>query len=120
MQERELAADEMAYKYFSAVRESAEDQLDPETSAQLNELVAMTQAEKGVGQTWCLFRHHETEKYHATGKAPVHASTGGRPKHSNVTCCNCQSCFKPSHAHPHFPCVQPTEEHLSCCSGINF
>lgn len=46
MQERELAADEMAYKYFSAVRESAEDQLDPETSAQLNELVAMTQAEK--------------------------------------------------------------------------
>ena len=46
-QERDRMADEMAYSYYSAVRDSAGDQLDPETAAQLNQLAAITQAEKG-------------------------------------------------------------------------
>jgi hypothetical protein len=47
MQERQLAADEVAYSFFSSVREAAGDQMDPETSAELNRLLALSQAEKG-------------------------------------------------------------------------
>jgi hypothetical protein len=56
MQERQLAADEVAYAYFSKVREAAGDQLDPAVSAQLNELVAITQAEKGAGAECTVYK----------------------------------------------------------------
>lgn len=46
MQERQLAADEVAYSFFSSVREAAGEQMDPETSAELNRLLALSQAEK--------------------------------------------------------------------------
>lgn len=47
MQERQLAADEVAYSFFSSVREECGDQMDPETSAELNRLLALAQSEKG-------------------------------------------------------------------------
>lgn len=50
MQERKLMADEVAYSYFSSVREAAGDQLDPQTSAELNRLAALSQAETGKMQ----------------------------------------------------------------------
>jgi hypothetical protein len=54
MQERQLMADEVAYSYFSSIREAAGDDLDSETAAELNKLVAMSQAEKGEGLLCCL------------------------------------------------------------------
>lgn len=47
MQERQLMADEVAYSYFSSIKEAAGDDLDSETAAELNRLVAISQAEKG-------------------------------------------------------------------------
>jgi hypothetical protein len=53
MPERQLAADEMAYAYFSAVREAAGGRLTPEQAAELNALVAIPQEEKGES-CWCI------------------------------------------------------------------
>lgn len=53
MQERQLAADEVAFTFFSSVREACGDEMDPETSAELNRLLALSQAEKGeTGHTY--------------------------------------------------------------------
>jgi hypothetical protein len=48
MEQRQLQADEVAYRQFSALRQQAGDQLTPELSAQLNALVAIPKSEHGA------------------------------------------------------------------------
>lgn len=74
MQERQLAADEMAYSFFSSVRDSCGDEMDPETSAELNRLLALSQAEKGeTGHTYSGstgFDIQRIEQSHLSGGTP--------------------------------------------------
>jgi hypothetical protein len=74
MQERQLAADEVAYAYFSKIREAAGDQLDPAVSAQLNELVAITQAEKGAGVRYTMQRRQCIMVCTSFGMGRLHAA----------------------------------------------
>jgi hypothetical protein len=48
LSERQLAADEVAYSYFSKIRDEIGDDMDPETSAKLNELAATSLREQGM------------------------------------------------------------------------
>jgi hypothetical protein len=46
-EQRAQVADEVAYQYFSKVREQAGGQMDAETAQQINSLVPIPQEEKG-------------------------------------------------------------------------
>jgi hypothetical protein len=48
LSERQLAADEVAYSYFSRIRDEIGDDMDPDTSAKLNELAATSLRERGM------------------------------------------------------------------------
>jgi hypothetical protein len=62
MQERQLLADEVAYSYFSSIREAAGDDLDSDTAAELNKLVVMSQAEKGEWLLCCLAQNDKQQE----------------------------------------------------------
>jgi hypothetical protein len=47
-EQRAKVADEVAYQYFSKVREEAGGQLDADTAQQINSLVPIPQEEKGA------------------------------------------------------------------------